>query len=216
VSGAAAKRVTDVVGATLLAFALLPLMLMLAAGLAISLGGVWPFFVQERVGRGGRRFRMVKLRTLPVSTPRYATKYTLDTTSLPWLARTLRRRHLDELPQLFLVITGRMSLVGPRPEQPDQAADLAVGFNIRRTSVRPGCTGLWQISHRSVGLIGESPVYDDTYVADASLRLDLWILVRTLRLFVAASSMIDLVDVPAWARGRRTVDVRPAVDLASA
>ena len=195
---AAIKRSIDLVVGIVLVLVVLPVIAVLAVGVALSLR-TWPFFLQDRIGRDGRSFRFLKLRTLPRSAPVYATKYALDTRTLPWFPRMLRRRHLDELPQLFLVVTGRMSLVGPRPEQPDQAEGLEPGFARRRASVRPGCTGLWQISHRSVGLIAESPAYDELYVAERSLRLDAWILLRTLWLFAAPRRMVDLDDIPSWA-----------------
>ena len=87
-------------------------MLVLAVWLAIALRA-WPFFTQERVGRNGRVFTFVKLRTLPASFDPYADKYQLPWHEVPWIARKARTLHLDELPQLMLVLLGRMSLVGP-------------------------------------------------------------------------------------------------------
>ena len=92
----------------------------------------------------------------------------------------LRGHHLDELPQLWLVIAGKMTLVGPRPEMPTLSASFDREFVADRVSVKPGCTGLWQVSQGSRGLIGESPEWDRHYVEHATLRLDLWIMFRTV------------------------------------
>jgi lipopolysaccharide/colanic/teichoic acid biosynthesis glycosyltransferase len=107
---------------------------------------------------------MVKLRTLPSNFPRYAVKHELAGLRLPWISRTLRKLHLDELPQLALVVLGKMSLVGPRPEMPHLYPAFDPEFAVKRTTVRPGCTGLWQISDQCDGMIYEHPEFDDYYV----------------------------------------------------
>jgi lipopolysaccharide/colanic/teichoic acid biosynthesis glycosyltransferase len=157
-----------------------------------------PFFAHERIGRNGRPFRFIKVRTLPVETAAYAAKYALDPHAIPPLCRKLRRLHLDELPQLFLVLRGTMAIVGPRPEMPGLHAQLPASFAEARTSVRPGCTGLWQIGDACQGLIGEAPAYDLHYVGNANLRLDAWILWRTV-LKVTGHGTVSLDDIPAWA-----------------
>jgi len=190
------KRLIDVVVGTLLALVTLPIVLLLALATAVSMRA-WPFFVQTRIGAGGSPFHLVKLRTLPLSTPRYADKRAIETISLPWLPRVLRRTHLDELPQLFLVPFGSMSLVGPRPEMAFLHEQMPTAFARRRTEVRPGCTGLWQIGHGCTGLIAESPEYDLYYVDNQSLLLDLWIVWRTVA-NVLDRTMVTLADVPSW------------------
>ena len=192
------KRAVDlVIGIPLLLIAL-PVIVATAIGAAIALRS-WPFFTQRRVGRDGTAFTVLKIRTLPVTTPRYCAKSELVPHRIPTFTRWLRRLHLDELPQLFLVVTGAMSLVGPRPEMrmlhdsmPDAAASV-------RTSVRPGCTGLWQISPASTGLIHEAPQFDEFYVEHQSLRLDLWVLMKTFSVMVLGRRHVDLDAVPAWA-----------------
>jgi lipopolysaccharide/colanic/teichoic acid biosynthesis glycosyltransferase len=161
-----------------------------------------PFFVQQRVGRDGRSFRFWKLRTLPKAAPAYADKYAIEQIPIPRVARFLRATHLDELPQLFLVPLGRMSLVGPRPEMPQLHRDGDEAFARARTSVRPGCTGLWQVSAAYHRLIWEAPEYDLAYLRLASLRLDLWILWRTLAMTLGWAGPVTLDDLPRWA-GRR-------------
>ena len=191
------KRGVDVVAGTLLAVAAIPVIAVAAAATAVVLR-TWPFFVQHRIGHHGRHFRFIKIRTLPRTAPRYADKYALQRVKTPKFSQFLRRTKIDELPQLFLVPVGRMSLVGPRPEMPTLHQRLDPHFAASRTSVRPGCTGIWQISDRADVLIGESPEYDEFYIRNACLRLDLWLLGRTVRRFVGGRR-VNLGAVPQWA-----------------
>ena len=193
------KRTIDVVVGTFLAVLALPLILLIAAAQAVSLRA-WPFFVQTRIGTRGVPFRIVKVRTLPVSTDHYADKRAIESIPLTWVSRTLRRIHVDELPQLLLVPIGRMSLVGPRPEMPFLHDQMPASFAWRRTEVRPGCTGLWQIGHACGGLIVEGPEYDLHYVDNRSLLLDAWIVWRTIAMILDRST-IGLDEVPVWLPG---------------
>ena len=197
------KRAIDVVFGTLLALATLPVVLLLALITTVNLRA-WPFFVQTRIGAGGVPFRLVKLRTLPVSTAPYADKRAIESIPLTWVSRTLRRTHLDELPQLFLVPFGLMSLVGPRPEMAFLHEQMPPSFARRRTQVRPGCTGLWQIGQGCAGLIAEAPEYDLHYVDHQSVLLDLWIVWRSIGM-VLGSGLVSLADVPAWLERPGTV-----------
>ncbi|MGH9136468.1 MAG: sugar transferase [Acidimicrobiales bacterium] len=191
------KRIFDVAMSATLLMVTLPLVLALAVLLGASLRA-WPVFTQIRVGQNGRPFRFLKLRTLPPTADPYADKYRLGTVETPAVARLVRRSHLDELPQLLLVLTGRMSLVGPRPEMPPLHADMPEWFAGERVSVRPGCTGLWQISKASDGLISESPEYDRFYVRHQSIRFDLWILAHTVPVMAARRAKITFDDLPEW------------------
>ena len=193
------KRAVDVVLALMLAVAALPVVALAAVVLALTFRAQ-PFFVQSRVGFGGERFRLVKLRTLPPSTPIDCDKYAIAQMDLPRVARFLRRTHLDELPQLLLVVTGKMALVGPRPELPRLHAELPPDFASLRTTVRPGCTGLWQIGRDCVRLIGEACEYDIAYLRHRSWRLDLWVLAQTARQMLLGWRSLSLDDVPAWAQ----------------
>lgn len=190
------KRAIDVVVGSLLVVLTAPLVVMLAAGVVWSLGSS-PFYVQERVGRGGTTFRMWKLRTLPSSTPDDTDKYAIRSVATTRFARFLRSTHLDELPQLALVPLGRMSLVGPRPEMKRLHAGGDPAFARIRTSVRPGCTGLWQTSVDQHRLIWEAPQYDLFYVRHANSMLDVWILGRTVLMMAGLRPPISLDDVPA-------------------
>jgi lipopolysaccharide/colanic/teichoic acid biosynthesis glycosyltransferase len=172
------KRTLDLALGVPLTVLALPFIVGSALAAAVSLRA-WPFFIQRRVGRDGELFTVVKIRTLPCRTPRYASKDEIAAVETTRTGRYLRASHADELPQLLLVCLGRMSLVGPRPEMeslvdrfhPDDAA--------LRTRVRPGCTGLWQVSAASQGLISDAPEYDRAYVGHASARLDLYLLMAT-------------------------------------
>lgn len=192
------KRIVDVVGGSVLALLALPLVAVLAVVLAVTFRA-WPFFVQERIGFGGRRLRIVKLRTLWPGTGPYLLKGELPPDAAPPLARALRRWHLDELPQLLLVPLGRLSLVGPRPKMPDRFEPVEAGYGAQRVVVPQGCTGLWQIGRHAHLLPSEAPQYDLFYVAHASLRLDLWILWRTALLLGGLAPAASLGDVPHWA-----------------
>ena len=173
------KRLLDLTLGILLAAAVLPILLVLAIPTAVSVHA-WPFFIQRRVGLHGRLFWFPKLRTLPPNTPRAADKYAIRQLEIRPFSAFLRRTHLDELPQLLVVLSGRMSLVGPRPELPEILERYPAEFAAARAQVRPGCTGLWQISVDSNGLIFQAPQYDDYYIRSISFRLDSTILLRTI------------------------------------
>jgi exopolysaccharide biosynthesis polyprenyl glycosylphosphotransferase len=174
-----AKRCFDLIAATLLIIMLSPVLLGIA--LAVKFTSKGPiFFVQKRVGQKGRRFRFIKFRSMKVDSPVYAItpQDKLDPRITP-VGRFLRRSSLDELPQLFNVIKGDMSLVGPRPEMPfivDQYNDL----HRQRLNVKPGITGLWQISADRKIAIHENMDYDIYYINNQSLLLDLVILAKTV------------------------------------
>jgi lipopolysaccharide/colanic/teichoic acid biosynthesis glycosyltransferase len=192
------KRVFDVVAGLCLSMIALPIIIGSAIGISISLR-TNPFFIQDRVGRNGETFRIPKLRTLPAGTPRYANKYELRFSGSSRFAALLRRHHLDELPQLFLVPFGWMSLVGPRPEMAHLYPRMPERQGGTRLRLRPGCTGLWQISVAHESLIAEAPEYDIFYVEHHSWRLDLWIILRTALIMLGVRQPITLNDVPAWA-----------------
>lgn len=197
-AGDAMKRLADMVVGSVLALVTLPVMALLAAAVAVTLR-CSPLFFHERVGRGGRHFRMVKLRTLPTGTPTDADKFDVARMPLNRLSRLMRATHLDELPQLFLVAVGRMSLVGPRPEMPRLHATLEPRFAQARTAVRPGCTGVWQISVARARLIGDDPAFDELYLARRSWALDFWVLGRTALVLLRLAPPVELGDIPRWA-----------------
>jgi lipopolysaccharide/colanic/teichoic acid biosynthesis glycosyltransferase len=196
----AAKRALDLLLAVPLAALAIPAVVLLSAALAVQLRAN-PLFLQERVGQGGRSFRLPKLRTLPPTVPAYALKTDIDLRPATRLARLVRSTKLDELPQLSLVLTGRLSLVGPRPKMPDVYEPASTAYRAMREALPQGCTGLWQVSVAADDLPTSHPEYDAFYVEHASLRLDGWILWRTAAL-AAGRRRVTLDDVPPWVRRR--------------
>ncbi len=204
------ERALDITVSLVLLLVTLPVLVIATVGSALSLRA-FPFFVQQRIGKDGQPFSFLKVRTLPVETPSYIDKHRLDLDLIPPFCRLLRRLHLDELPQLLLVLRGHMSLVGPRPEMASLHDDLPEDFAALRTSVRPGCTGLWQISDGCTDLISSSPEYDCYYLQQRSLRFDLWVLVRTALKMAGVAKTVTLQDIPRWVLSASTV-----IDLRSA
>jgi exopolysaccharide biosynthesis polyprenyl glycosylphosphotransferase len=174
---APAKRVLDVIGASVALVVAAPLLAWVT--LRLWREGVAPFFVQQRVGQGGRRFRMVKFRTLREDVDAYAEapRNRHDPRITPY-GRWLRITSIDELPQLWNVLGGDMSLVGPRPEMPF-IVDGYDEWQRRRLTVKPGITGLWQILGRKDLPMHENLQYDFYYIRNRCLSLDISILART-------------------------------------
>jgi len=209
-----AKRAFDLAAGVALSIVTAPIIALLAVGSAVSFRA-WPLFVQERLGQDGRPFCFIKLRTLPTGTPADADKYTVAATTTTRWGRYLRASHLDELPQCWLVVTGRMSLVGPRPEMPALAARFDAAFMGERLAVRPGITGPWQVSTASSGLIGEAPEFDRLYLAHAGLRLDAWVLLRTAVVLVSRRPL-PLERFPGWACNGSAPAGAPTLDADAA
>ena len=135
-------RLLDIVLASIGLVIALPLMLVLLIAGLIDTGS--PLFVQERVGRHRRLFRLVKFRTMRPGTPSVGT-HLADASAVTRWGAFLRRTKLDELPQLWNVLKGEMSLVGPRPCLPNQTELIAARERLGVFAVRPGITGLAQI-----------------------------------------------------------------------
>ena len=172
-----AKRATDVVASGLLLVLLSPLLLLVAVLVVIALGRP-VLFTQERPGLGGRPFRLTKFRSM-------SDRRGLDGAQLPdserlgRLGRLLRATSLDELPELINVARGEMSLVGPRPLLMEYLPRYSPEQR-RRHEVRPGLTGLAQISGRNALSWEEKFALDVRYVDDWSMALDLKILAATV------------------------------------
>jgi exopolysaccharide biosynthesis polyprenyl glycosylphosphotransferase len=183
------KRTFDVVVAGVALVALLPLMAAIAIAVRLSSRGS-VVFRQTRIGRDGRDFQMVKFRTMVIgaderkhellhyneASPLF--KIANDPRTTP-LGRFLRRQSLDELPQLFNVLSGDMSIVGPRPLIVEEDR-LFSGWQRQRYHVRPGITGPWQILGSSRVPLEDMVTLDYLYCANWSLWLDLKIIVRTI------------------------------------
>ncbi len=189
------KRAVDIVVASVTLLATLPILVIAALALmADSPGGA--FFVQTRVGLGGRPFRIVKLRTMQVgSDDKEHRAYVadlirgegesqdglykiVDDDRRTKVGRLLRSLSIDELPQLWNVLRGEMSVVGPRPPLPEEAA-LYDEATWARMAAKPGLTGLWQVSGRSRLSFEEMVELDVKYWREWSPLLDLRILLRT-------------------------------------
>jgi undecaprenyl phosphate N,N'-diacetylbacillosamine 1-phosphate transferase len=156
-----------------------PCMIFVAAAIRLTSKGP-ALFRQERLGKDARVFRAMKFRTM-TDKPRVpdTIAYTGDPSEVTAVGRVLRRTKLDELPQLFNVLRGEMSLVGPRPQLPIQLGELDENGKLRLL-VRPGLTGMAQ-THGNVNLTWPQRwVYDADYVKRMSLALDLWLLARTI------------------------------------
>ena len=192
------KRVFDIVGATLLLPLLVPVMVFIYLLLMCSGGN--PVFTQRRVGQGGRMFRCYKFRSMVKDANRVLTdhlecdpaardewnrsfKLAQDPRVTPF-GQFLRRSSLDELPQLFNVLFGDMSLVGPRPIVPSEIEryrDKIVAY----CRCRPGLTGLWQVSGRNLIPYERRVRLDAVYARKQSLALDAAILFRTVGVVIS-------------------------------
>lgn len=182
------KPVIDVGGGVVLLVVLLPLAIVVAVAVRVGLGpGV--IYRQRRVGRHGRSFTIYKFRTMrpdrrKAQVPfagvdrRTCHKRDDDPRHTP-LGRRLRRWRLDELPQLWNVIKGDMSLVGPRPELPHVVARYE-RWQHERHLVRPGLTGMWQVSDEANGLAHEGVHLDIAYLRRLSFLTDCAVLLRTV------------------------------------
>jgi exopolysaccharide biosynthesis polyprenyl glycosylphosphotransferase len=193
------KEVFDRVGALLLLIAATPLLAIIVALVLLTPGGRGPaIFRQERVGKNGRPFVLYKFRTMAVDAEAWLAdlrqlnesdgqlfKIRDDPRVTP-VGRWLRRFSLDEIPQLVNVVKGDMSLVGPRPPLAGEVAGYPADM-LRRLVVKPGLTGLWQVSGRADLSWEESIRLDLTYVENWSLAMDLAILARTLTAVVRSS-----------------------------
>jgi exopolysaccharide biosynthesis polyprenyl glycosylphosphotransferase len=185
------KRTFDVLGS--LACLVLFAPVMVIAAVAIRLASPGPvFFSQERYGLNKRPFRMVKFRTMVANAPELQTTLEprneadgpvfkmVDDPRVTGVGRFLRKTSIDELPQLFNVLMGEMSLVGPRPLPVRDVQRFTRGSDMRRFSVRPGLTCLWQISGRSQLGFNEWVRLDLKYIDGWSLFEDFRILAKTI------------------------------------
>ena len=173
------KRVADILTAALLLLLLAPLSLVVAV-LIRRQTGASAIFRQERVGQFGRPFTLLKFRSMrPDADPYAEAPRREDDPRVTPIGRWLRRYSLDELPQLWNVIRGEMSLVGPRPEMPF-IVEQYEPWQRRRLDARPGLTGLWQILGRKDLPLRENIEYDFYYIRNQSLLLDLVIVLKTI------------------------------------
>jgi len=186
------KRLLDII--LVLSVSLPVLVLVAALAVLIACDGGRPFYSQMRVGRGGRLYRLWKLRTMcpdaeaaleahiaddPDARAEWdSTQKLKSDPRVTWFGHLLRRSSFDELPQLWNVLVGHMSLVGPRPMMPDQQQ---IYPGRAYFGLRPGITGPWQISARNESTFADRAWFDDGYDKALSFRTDLRILLGTVR-----------------------------------
>ena len=184
------KRVMDIVVVLATMPLWLPPLLLCALSMKLTAPRGPVFFTQERTGQGGQRFQMYKFRTMVVNAEALKHKY-MHLNELQWpdfkitndpritrLGRLLRKTSLDELPQLWNVLRGDMSLVGPRPTS--FSAETYNLWHTERLDVKPGITGLWQLYGRSTTEFDERLRLDITYIEHRCIWLDIQILLRTV------------------------------------
>ena len=195
----AGKRVLDVVAAIVLGTVLLPVMAIFA--LLIKRDGGPVLFRQVRIGEGGQPFTVYKLRTMQLGSPSAAQWAEFDDPRVTAIGRLLRRSHLDEVPNLLNVLKGEMSLVGPRPEQPEfvDRLETLVPYYQRRHLLKPGITGWAQVRCGYAGSdLGSAwkLCHDLFYLKHRSLTLDFIILGETIRtLFADRQYAVEPNDV---------------------
>jgi len=190
-----AKRTFDLIAAALLLVISAPLFLIVALRIKLEDGGPI-IFTQERVGRNGRIFKVIKFRSMVVDAHNELLKWLEESPDtkkeyyennfklrkdprVTKIGRWLRRSSIDELPQLWNVVKGEMSLVGPRPLLEREIGDYGQNITLYK-QVRPGITGIWQISGRSKTQFSDRANLDAWYIRNWSLWYDLYILLRTI------------------------------------
>lgn len=189
------KRIFDVLFAALLMVLALPFGLLIALAIVLETRGP-AFFSHNRIGKGGRCFRLWKFRSMVVNSDLVLAKHLEQNPGLlaEWLethklkndlrvtrvGRLLRRSSLDELPQLWNVLRGDMSMVGPRPIVEDETAKYGPALALY-LQVLPGLTGLWQVSGRSQTSYRQRTALDSQYIQNWTIRTDVLVLLRTVR-----------------------------------
>ncbi|MEL6681419.1 MAG: sugar transferase [Pseudomonadota bacterium] len=189
------KRVLDIVFVLLAAPFVVPMIGVLA--LIVAFDGHSPFYRQDRVGRGGKIYQIWKLRTMVANADALLSDYLAENSdaAAEWqltqklkqdpritgIGHFLRKSSIDELPQLWNVLIGDMSLVGPRPMMPEQR-DMYPGRAYY--TQRPGITGAWQVSQRNESTFADRARFDTDYVANMSFANDVKLLLATVRVVI--------------------------------
>ncbi len=172
------KRLFDIIVSMLVLIVLSPIILFLVSGLFFSRSGK-VFFQQERPGLNGKIFTVIKFKTMSDQKDRNG-ELLPDAERLTKIGRFIRKTSLDELPQLVNVLSGKMSLVGPRPLLVEYLTRYSE-FQIRRHEVKPGITGWAQINGRNTLKWDQKFAYDIWYVDNCSLFLDIKIIFKTIK-----------------------------------
>lgn len=214
------RRALDLAGALCAIVLLSPLLLLIAAVVVVAIGAP-AIFWQQRPGQGGRPFRLYKFRTMARPYDAHSRRIA-DADRLSVCGRFLRRSRLDELPQLFNILTGEMSFIGPRPLL---VADQHPGLDAR-LAVRPGMTGWAQIKGGRQIAASDKAALDIWYIRNAGLRIDLKIVIATLRVMLLGERRADeaaiqqawreLRNAPAEERGSGSAVPQPLQPQSSA
>ncbi|QWU06952.1 sugar transferase [Heyndrickxia coagulans] len=189
------KRGMDIIGASMGIIFLSWLFLIVAVLIKIENPKGTVFFKQVRVGKNGKTFYMYKFRSM-VSDAEEKLKDLLKYNEIEGamfklkedprvtkIGKFIRKTSIDELPQLWNVLKGEMSLVGPRPPLPREVADYTK-YDMQRLLVKPGCTGLWQVSGRSELSFCEMVDLDINYITNRTIWLDIKLILKTLKIMI--------------------------------
>lgn len=182
------KVAIDVSVSAIALIILFPLMLLLWIWIRLDSSGPG-LFKQRRIGKGGREFTIYKFRTMRTDAPSQAVSP--NSSSDPRITRfgrVLRKTSLDELPQLFNIVKGEMSFIGPRPEQKFIVEKYYTSYERERFTVKPGLTGYWQVSADRKKPIHENLQHDFRYIEEMSLGTDLKILIGTLKVMFSSNT----------------------------
>jgi lipopolysaccharide/colanic/teichoic acid biosynthesis glycosyltransferase len=191
----------DIFGATLLMFTVVPVAVLVAFIVALDVGFPLMFW-QQRPGLNGRPFKLYKFRSMRTPHDEHQRRIPDDQRS-SLVGQLLRRSRLDELPQLYNVLVGDMSLIGPRPLLPrDQSPEYAA-----RLSVKPGITGWAQVNGGRIISTSDKLTLDLWYVQNASLSLDLSIILQTVKMILFG----DRINVEAVNQARAQLDMTAAL-----
>lgn len=177
------KRMMDLFIASIGIVITLPLILLFAILIRIDSPGS-PFYVQQRVGKNGKYFRLIKLRSMRMDAEKDGEKWAeVNDPRITKIGAFIRKTRIDELPQLFSVLKGDMSIIGPRPERPsftEQFSKEIDGFS-NRLLVKPGLTGLAQVNGGYDITPREKLKYDLQYINNVTFSLEMKILVKTIK-----------------------------------
>jgi len=189
------KRFSDIILSLVGLILLLPLFLVLIILIKVTSPNGPAFFIQTRVGKGGKELRMFKFRSMHVDAEkRLAELLHLNEVEgamfklksdprVTKIGAFMRKFSIDELPQLINVLKGEMSLIGPRPPLPRET-EMYTEYDKQRLLITPGCTGLWQVSGRSNLSFNEMVELDLEYIRNISLKNDIKIFIKTFRVIL--------------------------------
>lgn len=182
------KPIADILFACLLLVLLSPVIILVA--ISIKLDSRGPIiFKQQRVGRDGKIFEIYKFRSMIVNTPSQARSPTNDhDPRVTRVGKFIRKTSLDEIPQLFNILKGEMSFIGPRPELITIVMQYYTDYERMRFIVKPGITGLWQVSPYRTGYIHENLQFDFSYIENLTLWTDIKVIFLTVKVMFFKSN----------------------------